>query len=114
MGKVSSLVALLFAHSDIVTRNPSPPTPRGWPLSWLKDSITFPQEKLNKLRGVDATLYVRFLRGCCESLRTLELYPLILVVISILCPCAHIHNYSHSPSDTRSFFFGLGFATVND
>ncbi|KAG0700120.1 hypothetical protein DFH29DRAFT_933566 [Suillus ampliporus] len=44
-------------------RNPSPPTPRGWPLSWVKDSITFPQEKLNELRGIDATLYVRFLRG---------------------------------------------------
>ncbi|KAG2066463.1 DUF221-domain-containing protein [Suillus decipiens] len=43
--------------------NPSPPTPKGWPLSWVKDSITFPQMKLNELRGVDATLYVRFLRG---------------------------------------------------
>ncbi|KAG1751153.1 hypothetical protein EDB19DRAFT_1675660 [Suillus lakei] len=45
------------------SRNPSPPTPRGWPLSWVKDSFTFPQVKLNELRGVDATLYVRFLRG---------------------------------------------------
>jgi hypothetical protein len=44
-------------------RNPCPPTPKGWPLSWVKDSITFPQVKLNELRGVDATLYVRFLRG---------------------------------------------------
>ncbi|KAG2033743.1 hypothetical protein BDR03DRAFT_1094176 [Suillus americanus] len=44
-------------------RSPSPPTPKGWPLSWVKDSITFPQAKLNELRGVDATLYVRFLRG---------------------------------------------------
>ncbi|KAG1906688.1 uncharacterized protein F5891DRAFT_476392 [Suillus fuscotomentosus] len=44
-------------------RNPSPPTPKGWPLSWVKDSITLPQAKLNELRGVDATLYVRFLRG---------------------------------------------------
>lgn len=44
-------------------RYPSPPTPKGWPLSWVKDSITFPQAKLNELRGVDATLYVRFLRG---------------------------------------------------
>ncbi|KAG1745993.1 uncharacterized protein EDB91DRAFT_1120093 [Suillus paluster] len=45
------------------SRNPSPPTPRGWPLSWVKDSIGFPQAKLNELRGIDATLYVRFLRG---------------------------------------------------
>ncbi|KAG1750941.1 late exocytosis, associated with Golgi transport-domain-containing protein [Suillus occidentalis] len=44
-------------------RHPSPPTPKGWPLSWVKDSITFPRAKLNELRGVDATLYVRFLRG---------------------------------------------------
>ncbi|KAG2338484.1 hypothetical protein BDR05DRAFT_969182 [Suillus weaverae] len=44
-------------------RNPSHPTPKGWPLSWVKDSIAFPQAKLNELRGVDAALYVRFLRG---------------------------------------------------
>ncbi|EGN98239.1 hypothetical protein SERLA73DRAFT_169263 [Serpula lacrymans var. lacrymans S7.3] len=45
-------------------RNPSPPTPKGWPLSWVKECINFPVFKLNELRGIDAALYVRFLRGC--------------------------------------------------
>ncbi|KAJ3506561.1 hypothetical protein NLJ89_g6803 [Agrocybe chaxingu] len=44
-------------------RLPSPPSPGGWPLSWVKPVVMFPEEKLNELRGVDATLYVRFLRG---------------------------------------------------
>jgi hypothetical protein len=62
-----SLVTPVLSHSDSGSRNPSLPTPKGWPLSWVKDSITFPQAKLNELRGVDATLYVRFLRGTRES-----------------------------------------------
>jgi hypothetical protein len=48
-------------------RNPSPPSPAGWPLSWVRQTINFPEEKLLKLRGIDATLYIRFLRGCCAS-----------------------------------------------
>jgi hypothetical protein len=48
-------------------RFPSPPSPAGWPLSWVKQAIDFPEEKLNELRGLDATLYIRFLRGCCAS-----------------------------------------------
>ncbi|KAL0961406.1 hypothetical protein HGRIS_006355 [Hohenbuehelia grisea] len=43
---------------------PSPPTPRGWPLSWVKQAIQIPEHEMNRLRGVDATLYTRFLRGC--------------------------------------------------
>ncbi|PPQ91695.1 hypothetical protein CVT25_012908 [Psilocybe cyanescens] len=45
-------------------RLPSPPTPTGWPLSWVKQAIYFPEEKLRELRGLDATIYIRFLRGC--------------------------------------------------
>ncbi|KAF9046608.1 hypothetical protein BJ165DRAFT_1346094 [Panaeolus papilionaceus] len=45
-------------------RSPSPPTPAGWPLSWVKEAINFPEEKINELRGLDAALYIRFLRGC--------------------------------------------------
>ncbi|KAF8139509.1 hypothetical protein K438DRAFT_1911418 [Mycena galopus ATCC 62051] len=45
-------------------RYPSPPTPRGWPLSWVKQVVFFPPNKMNELRGVDATLYIRWLRGC--------------------------------------------------
>ncbi|OAX42854.1 DUF221-domain-containing protein [Rhizopogon vinicolor AM-OR11-026] len=73
-------------------RNPSPPTPRGWPLSWVKDSISFPQEKLNELRGIDATLYVRFLRGCLffVLLHTFTTTPILLPI--------HIHFSSDSIS----------------
>ena len=50
--------------------DPSPPHPRGWPLGWVKQVLTFPEEKMLALRGIDATLYVRFLRGCCMSCST--------------------------------------------
>ncbi|KAJ6585051.1 hypothetical protein B0H19DRAFT_1206666 [Mycena capillaripes] len=45
-------------------RYPSPPSPAGWPLSWVKQVVFFPADKMNELRGVDATLYIRWLRGC--------------------------------------------------
>ncbi|KAG2153124.1 uncharacterized protein EDB93DRAFT_1136745 [Suillus bovinus] len=63
-------------------RNPSPPTPKGWPLSWVKDSIALPQAKLNELRGVDATLYVRFLRGSLffVLLHTFTTTPILLPI----------------------------------
>ncbi|KAH7928412.1 hypothetical protein BV22DRAFT_207268 [Leucogyrophana mollusca] len=62
--------------------HPSPPTPKGWPLSWVKDSITFPPEKLCELRGIDATLYIRFLRGCLffVLLHTLTTLPILLPI----------------------------------
>lgn len=45
-------------------RVPSPPTPAGWPLSWVKQVLGVTEEEMLRLRGIDATLYVRFLRGC--------------------------------------------------
>ena len=51
-------------------RRPSPPYPWGWPLSWVKEVVTFPEEKMLALWGTDATLYVRFLCGCCVSCPT--------------------------------------------
>ncbi|KAF9267346.1 hypothetical protein L218DRAFT_1060664 [Marasmius fiardii PR-910] len=45
-------------------RFPSPPSPRGWPLSWVPQAVHFTEDKLNELRGLDAALYIRFLRGC--------------------------------------------------
>ncbi|KZT65812.1 hypothetical protein DAEQUDRAFT_730988 [Daedalea quercina L-15889] len=66
-------------------KKPSPPTPRGWPLSWVKDVVKVSEDKFNDLRGIDATLYVRFLRGCwwftlIQSLTTL---PVLLPIHSI-------------------------------
>ena len=50
-----------------VFRNPSPPIPQGWPLSWVKQVIQFPEDKLSELRGLDATVYLLFLRACSMS-----------------------------------------------
>ncbi|KAF9498980.1 hypothetical protein BDN71DRAFT_1464773 [Pleurotus eryngii] len=63
-------------------KDPSPPSPQGWPLSWVKQIVWFPEEKMNKLRGVDATLYVRFLRGCFwfSLLHTFTTFPILFPI----------------------------------
>ncbi|KAF9649393.1 hypothetical protein BDM02DRAFT_3166745 [Thelephora ganbajun] len=62
--------------------NPSPPHPRGWPLGWVKQVVTFPEEKMLALRGIDATLYVRFLRGCWwfALLHTFTTFPILFPI----------------------------------
>jgi len=57
-----SVKRCLFTVDD---RKPSPPAPASWPLSWIKPAVNFSEMKMLELRGVDATLYIRFLRGCC-------------------------------------------------
>ncbi|KAF9221015.1 hypothetical protein BS17DRAFT_758900 [Gyrodon lividus] len=84
--------------------NPPPPSPMGWPLSWVKDSLNVPQDKLNDLRGVDATLYTRFLRGCLFFilLHTLTTAPILLPI--------HVHFSSgavSSKSMTRASIASL-------
>ncbi|KIY72425.1 DUF221-domain-containing protein [Cylindrobasidium torrendii FP15055 ss-10] len=61
---------------------PSPPTPQGWPLSWIPQVIKIPEEKMNELRGVDATLYIRFLRGCFyfTLLHTFTTFPILFPI----------------------------------
>ncbi|KAF4590709.1 hypothetical protein EYR40_009306 [Pleurotus pulmonarius] len=63
-------------------KDPSPPSPQGWPLSWVKQIVWFPEEKMNQLRGVDATLYVRFLRGCFwfSLLHTFTTFPILFPI----------------------------------
>lgn len=63
-------------------RKPSPLHSRGWPLTWVKEVIKFPEERINELRGVDATLYIRFLRGCFwfTLLHTLTTLPILLPI----------------------------------
>jgi Late exocytosis, associated with Golgi transport len=65
-GQGSFLALILFNHDVINARFPSPFSPFGWPLSWVKQAVQFPEDKLNELRGLDATIYIRFLRGTCE------------------------------------------------
>lgn len=71
-------------------KNPSPPIPQGWPLSWVKEVVEMPQARLNELRGVDATLYVRFLQGCLYFVlvHTFTTVPILLPI--------HVH---FSPDD---------------
>ena len=59
-----------------VFRNPSPPIPQGWPLSWVKQIIQFPEDKLNELRGLDATVYLLFLRACSMSIFCFDTFKL--------------------------------------
>lgn len=33
-------------------------------MEWVKQVLAFPEDRFNELRGVDATLYIRWLRGC--------------------------------------------------
>ncbi|OSD02408.1 DUF221-domain-containing protein [Trametes coccinea BRFM310] len=63
-------------------KRPSPPHPRGWPLGWIKPVLKFPEDRMNQLRGVDATLYIRFLRGCFwfALLQTLTTLPILLPI----------------------------------
>ncbi|KAH7915420.1 hypothetical protein BJ138DRAFT_1189738 [Hygrophoropsis aurantiaca] len=72
--------------------NPSPPTPKGCPLSWVKQCLKFPQDDLCELRGVDATLYVRFLRGCFYFILTHT-----FTTLPILLPI-HVHFSDDSVS----------------
>lgn len=44
---------------------PSPPVSK-WLLGWVYDSYTFPMEQFADLRGIDATLYIRFMRGILQ------------------------------------------------
>lgn len=63
-------------------RFPSPPSPAGWPLAWVPQVLKFSEDDMHKLRGVDATLYVRFLRGCFwwALLHTLTTFPILFPI----------------------------------
>ncbi|KAI0061410.1 hypothetical protein BV25DRAFT_1916791 [Artomyces pyxidatus] len=63
-------------------KNPSPPTPKGWPLAWVKEVTLLPEDKLNELRGVDAALYIRWLRACMyyALLQTFTTVPILLPI----------------------------------
>ncbi|KAI0087845.1 hypothetical protein BDY19DRAFT_892588 [Irpex rosettiformis] len=66
-------------------KRPAPPISQGWPLSWVRQVISFPLDKFNELRGVDASLYVRFLKGCVifTLTHTLTTFPILFPI--------HIH-----------------------
>ncbi|KAJ3997551.1 hypothetical protein F5050DRAFT_1877098, partial [Lentinula boryana] len=63
-------------------RYPSPPLPLDWPLGWIPQTLKFSEEQLNQLRGVDAVLYIRFLRGCFWFilLQTCTTFPILFPI----------------------------------
>ncbi|KIY44762.1 DUF221-domain-containing protein [Fistulina hepatica ATCC 64428] len=73
-------------------RIPTPPSPVGWPLAWVREVVKFPESEMNRLRGIDATLYVRFLRGCFwfVLLHTFTTFPILLPI--------HVHFSDDSVS----------------
>lgn len=71
---------------------PSPPSPKGWPLSWVPQAVKLSEDKLLQLRGVDAALYIRFLRGCFwfVLLHSLTTFPILFPI--------HVEFSEHSVS----------------
>ncbi|KAF9468511.1 hypothetical protein BDZ94DRAFT_668548 [Collybia nuda] len=69
-------------HGRSWARNPSPPSSMEWPLSWIRHVIDFQEAKLLELRGIDATLYIRFLRACFwfTLLHTLTTFPILFPI----------------------------------
>lgn len=80
---VSSLLGR--SRSSFLLRKPSPPTPRGWPLSWVPQAAKVSEDTFNELRGLDATVYIRFLRGCSwyTLIQTFTTLPILLPIHSI-------------------------------
>ncbi|KAI0052720.1 hypothetical protein FA95DRAFT_1258418 [Auriscalpium vulgare] len=77
-------------------KNPSPPSPNTYPLAWVQQVLKFPDDDINELRGVDAALYIRFLRGCTwfAFLHTCTTMPILLPI--------HLHFSDDSFSPPRS------------
>jgi hypothetical protein len=63
-------------------RYASTPIPLKWPLEWVPQALRFSEGQLNQLRGVDAALYVRFLRGCFwfTLLHTCTTFPILFPI----------------------------------
>ncbi|GJJ10885.1 hypothetical protein Clacol_005113 [Clathrus columnatus] len=60
---------------------PSPALPI-FPLRWIIQALSFPESSLPNLIGVDASVYVRFLRGCrlFVFLHTITTFPIVFAV----------------------------------
>ncbi len=66
MGLVSLLNYPCGIFSYAVIRKPSPPSAKRMDIVvGSARPVWFPEAKMNEIRGIDATLYIRFLRGCC-------------------------------------------------
>ena len=116
LGQGASSFQWLLPPISNVFRNPSPPIPQGWPLSWVKQVIQFPEDKLNELRGLDATLYLLFLRACSMSIILFTCLQVVSHVpsFSTICSAAYIHYGSHPSPHTYSLFGQFSLSTLHD
>ncbi|VDC00686.1 unnamed protein product [Peniophora sp. CBMAI 1063] len=60
----------------------SPPLPLKYPFQWAKQAIMLNEPELLELRGLDATLYMRWMRGCTwfACLHTFTTFPILLPI----------------------------------
>lgn len=84
---------------------PSPPHPQGWPLSWVNKVVKFPEAEFCRLRGVDATVYCRFIRGCFWF-TVLHAFTTTVVLLPIHIKFSDSAQYS-SKSMTRALISSL-------
>ncbi|GJE98516.1 hypothetical protein PsYK624_147480 [Phanerochaete sordida] len=82
LGSVESWQFGYLYQARAWAKKPSPPISQGWPLSWIRQALTFPDDKFNELRGVDASLYVRLLKGCVRFtlIQTFTTFPILLPI----------------------------------
>lgn len=97
---------------------PSPPHPK-WPLVWIWQVLRTPDDIFLQLSGVDATVYTRFLRACCECASSLNwpLFTPCLVYFTALHTCTTLVvilpiHYLLSPPDIKRSDINRGSITT--
>ncbi|KAF8578198.1 hypothetical protein K439DRAFT_1663846 [Ramaria rubella] len=68
-------------------KNPSPALPK-WPLAWVMQALQIPESTLPDLLGLDATLYIRFLKACrwFVVLQTCTTFPVLFSIHIVFSP----------------------------
>ncbi|KZT41882.1 DUF221-domain-containing protein [Sistotremastrum suecicum HHB10207 ss-3] len=64
-------------------KNPSPPSDSRWPVySWVRQTLSISEAQFLAYRGLDATIYIRFLKGCVLwlMLQTATTMPILLPI----------------------------------
>lgn len=58
----------------------SPRMPSAWPLSWLRFTLSYPEEKLYQTHGLDAAMYVRLLATQARIFFSLSIFTAIVLI----------------------------------
>ena len=88
-----------------VCRFPSPPLPKGWVLSWFRQTFSFPEAQMHEMRGIDATLFM-----CASYVAVVSsVYQTRLNVIHSLCSLLYsppgTHDLSYLISYSRAILW---------